>query len=124
MANRRESLNASIERNKFTWEVIKGLAIAGAAIFSFLANQNSETARRNVESARTEIERARADVERLRAEGEQRTQQSQSDVRAYELVEKTLSSFPAFREGQWFAAVAMVNALTKQPLLFELQNAL
>jgi hypothetical protein len=124
MASKRELLNASVDRNKFTWEVIKSFAIGIAAIFSFLANQNSAAAQRNVELARTDVERARAEVERLKAESDQRTQQSQSDVKAYELVEKTLSGFPAFREGQWFATVAMLNALTKPPLLNELQNAL
>lgn len=101
---------AGPEAVKFLWEVIKAVVIGLAAVFSFLANQNSEKAKQAVEAAKVAAA--------------ERAQQSQFDIKAYELVEKTLILDPTTRKSYGIAAAAIVNALTKAPLRDELQNAL
>src|SRR5882672_3766355 len=88
---------------KFSWEVVKGVALAVIGRLSFLASQNSQKAR----VAATE-----------------RAKQSELDINAYELVEKALSQDPKTGTGHGIAAAAIVNAITKPPLQNELQNAL
>jgi hypothetical protein len=95
---------------KFTWEAAKAIAVDVAAVFSFFASQNSEKAKQEAERAT-----------RVLAE---RSQQSQLDIKAYELVEKALSLDPVARKAHGIAAAAIVNALTRPPLREELQNAL
>jgi hypothetical protein len=95
---------------KLFWEIIKGTVIGVAAVFSFLANQNSE--------------RTKADIEQARVAIEQKTAQSQLDIKAYEFVERTLSLAPTDRNLHGSAAAAIVNSLTQEPLRGALQNAL
>jgi hypothetical protein len=95
---------------KFTWEAAKAIAVGVAAVFSFFASQNAEKAKQEAERAN----RALAE----------RSQQSQLDIKAYELVEKALSLDPVARKAHGIAAAAIVNALTRPPLRDELQNAL
>jgi hypothetical protein len=95
---------------KFAWEAAKSIVIGLAAVFSFFANQSSESAKQEAEKANRTLA--------------ERSQQSQLDIKAYELVEKALSLDAAARKAHGIAAAAIVNALTRPPLREELQNAL
>jgi len=92
------------------WEFSKTVAIGVAAVFSFFASQTAEKIKLTTDQAKLAME--------------QRSQQSVLDIKAYELVEKTLSLDPASRKEHGIAAAAIVNALTKPPLLDGLQRAL
>ena len=95
---------------KFWWEAAKGITVGIAAIFSFQANQQG---RHNADT-----------LEKIKLEASERAQQSQLDLKAYELVEKTLSLDAAAVKGHGIAAAAIINALTKPPLRSDLLNAL
>lgn len=92
------------------WEFLKTVAIGVAAVSSFFANQTADKIKLATDQAKVAME--------------QKSQQSQLDIKAYELVEKTLSLDPITRQERGIAAAAIVNALTKPPLLDGLQRAL
>lgn len=100
----------NLEWRQFLWEMLKDLAIGAAAIFSFLASQGAET--------------ARIQVEQVQAALQARGQQSEFDIKAYELVERALSMEGTGRLAHSLAAAAIVSALTQPPLQHELLNAL
>ena len=95
---------------KFGWEAVKFVVLGLASVFSFYASQHSERAKQQAETAN-----------HLLAE---RSQQSQLDLKAYELVEKALSLDPVARKTHARAAAAIVNALTLSPLRDDLLGAL
>ena len=92
------------------WEVIKGIAVAIAAVFSFWASQKSGL---NSDA-----------LEKLRIGLASRAQQSELDIKVYELVEKALSLEGTAARGHGLAAAALINALTVPPLRDQLLNAL
>src|SRR5439155_24110904 len=65
-----------------------------------------------------------SEIEKLKLAVSQRALQAELDIKAYELVEKTLSLDAAAMRAHGPAAAAIINALTVPPLREGLQNAL
>src|SRR5262249_51149341 len=86
----------------FAWEATKFILIGLASVFSFFASESSEKAKLQAETANRTLA--------------ERSQQSQLDLKAYELVEKALSLESVARRAHARAAAAIVNALTRPPL--------
>jgi hypothetical protein len=99
------------------WEIVKFLLTGAAAAVAFWAKQDS--ARATQDSAR-----ATQQTESLKVAINQQGQRSQFDIKAYELVEQTLTLGASAQKAHGIAAAAIVNALTLPPLRDELQNAL
>src|SRR5437868_5655599 len=91
-------ITPDLDVTKFWWEVVKGAALAVAAIFSYFANEHAS--------------KNTAAIEKLKLAISQRAQQAELDIKAYELVEKTLSLDAAALHAHGPAAAAIVNALT------------
>lgn len=95
---------------KFLWEIMKGIAVGIAALYSFWANQQS------VGNA--------AALEKLKLDASNRAQQSELDLKVYDLVEKALTLEGPAARSHGLAAAALINALTVAPLRGELLSAL
>jgi hypothetical protein len=107
----------SLDRAKFRWEIVTGLAAAVAAIFSFLANhQSAANSQQLAENA--------GQLEALKIQIAQKAQESDLAIKIYDVVEKALSVEGAASRGHGLAAAAMVTALTKPPLTDDLMRAL
>jgi hypothetical protein len=98
------------DRFKFLWEIVKGIAVGIAALYSFWANQQSAS--------------NAAALEKLRLDASTRAQQSELDLKVYDLVEKALTLEGPTARSHGLAAAALINALTVAPLRGELLSAL
>lgn len=97
---------------------VAALAAVVSGVLSYYANVHAINATLEATRATNLLESAKlADTER--------SERAEMNIKAYELVERTLSIDPALRkQGHGIAAAAIINALTEPPLRNDLQNAL